>query len=49
MMTLIRDHRSCGAILSRLVGAILQRMGVHLWYWGYKVAYMVLFVISSMV
>ena len=40
MCTLIRDHRSCGSILSKLVGCILQQLGFSLWYWGYEVEYM---------
>jgi hypothetical protein len=40
MCTLIRDHRSCGSILNKLVGCILQQVGFSLWYWGYEVEYM---------
>ena len=40
MCTLIRDHRSCGSILNKLVGCILQQVGFSLWYWGYEVDYM---------
>jgi hypothetical protein len=38
--TLIKDYRSPGAILNRLVGSLLQSIGVDLWYWGYEVDYM---------
>lgn len=44
MCTLIRDERSCGSILSKLVGCILQQIGIVIWYWGYEVNYMTDFV-----
>ena len=40
MCTLHRDSRSVGAVLSKLVGFLLQASRFDLWYWGYKVAYM---------
>lgn len=40
MCTLMKDKRSCGSILNRAVGYILQQSGVTLWYWGYQVPYM---------
>ena len=40
MCTPLRDHRSAGSILSKLVASVLQQIGVHLWYWGYKMKYM---------
>ncbi len=40
MCTLIRDDRSCGNILSKLVGFVLQQIGIAVWYWGYQVSYM---------
>jgi hypothetical protein len=40
MCTPVRDTRSCGSLLSRTVGCILQQMGVSLWYWGYRMPYM---------
>lgn len=40
MCTPMRNHRSCGSLLSRIVCAILQQMGIHLWYWGYRMPYM---------
>jgi len=38
--TLLRDKRSCGAVLNRVVGALLREAGIALWYWGYEVPYM---------
>jgi len=40
MCTLVKDHRSCGAVLSKCVGELLARCGVKLWYWGLKCPYM---------
>jgi hypothetical protein len=40
MCTPVRDRRSCGSMLSRIVCAILQQMGIHVWYWGYRMPYM---------
>jgi hypothetical protein len=40
MCTPLRDHRSCGSLLSRIMCAVLQQMGVHIWYWGYRMRYM---------
>ena len=40
MCTLKKDKRSCGMILTKLVGYILQQLGYVLWYWGYEVEYM---------
>ena len=40
MCTPIRDHRSAGHILSKLVAYVLQQLGVKIWYWGYKMEYM---------
>lgn len=40
MATFKRDKRSCGAILNRLVGYLLQEAGFTLWYWGYEIGYM---------
>jgi len=36
----MRDHRSCGALLSRIVSAILQQIGISVWYWSYRMPYM---------
>ena len=40
MCTPKRDHRSCGSLLSRIVCAILQQVGIAIWYWGYRMPYM---------
>lgn len=40
MCTPVRDHRSCGSMLSRIVCSILQQMGISIWYWGYRMEYM---------
>ena len=40
MCTLMRDKRSCGSILTKVVGYILQEIGISIWYWGYKCEYM---------
>jgi len=40
MATMIRDKRSPGAILSKVVGHLLTECGYKLWYWGYKNPYM---------
>ena len=40
MCTPLRDHRSCGSLLSRTVAAVLQQIGVSIWYWGYRMPYM---------
>ena len=40
MCTLIKDKRSCGSVLNKVVGYILQQCGITIWYWGYKVGYM---------
>jgi len=40
MCTFQRDDRSCGTLLSKIVGRILQTMGYKLWYWGNLVEYM---------
>jgi len=40
MATLLRDSRSPGAILSKVVGQLLVDSGYTLWYWGFKNAYM---------
>jgi len=40
MCTLVKDHRSCGAVLSKCVGELLARCGMRLWYWGLKCPYM---------
>ena len=40
MATFARDNRSCGHLLSLLVGCVLQKAGVKLWYWGYETTYM---------
>lgn len=40
MCTLIKDDRSCGAVITKVVGHILEQCGVRLWYWGLKCTYM---------
>lgn len=40
MCTLVEDHRSGGAVLTRCIGELLGRCGMHLWYWGCKMDYM---------
>jgi hypothetical protein len=40
MCTLIKDDRSLGSVLNKLVGLMLQQAGISLWYWGYEVKYM---------
>ncbi len=40
MCTPLRDHRSCGSLLSRIVCAVLQQIGIDVWYWGYRMEYM---------
>ena len=39
-MTLKRDHRSCGNILTKVIGDVLQSCGYDLWYWGFRLEYM---------
>ena len=39
-LTLKRDGRSCGSILTRVVGHIIESCGFDLWYWGFKLEYM---------
>ena len=39
-MTLKRDHRSCGSILTKVVGHILQSCKYDFWYWGFRLDYM---------
>mmetsp|Transcript_53951 Transcript_53951/g.101173 ORF Transcript_53951/g.101173 Transcript_53951/m.101173 type:complete len:403 (+) Transcript_53951:35-1243(+) len=38
--TMIRDSRSAGAILTKVVGHLLTEAGYTLWYWGFKNPYM---------
>eukprot|EP00299_Pterocystis_sp_00344_P015403 c7688_g1_i3.p1 GENE.c7688_g1_i3~~c7688_g1_i3.p1 ORF type:complete len:361 (+),score=76.02 c7688_g1_i3:50-1132(+) len=38
--TIIRDSRSCGNILSKVVGDTLTKCGYTIWYWGIKANYM---------
>ncbi|CAK0846223.1 unnamed protein product [Prorocentrum cordatum] len=38
--TMIRDTRSAGAILTKVVGYLLAECGFTLWYWGFKNPYM---------
>ena len=38
--TMIRDARSPGAILTKVVGHLLAECGYTLWYWGFKNPYM---------
>eukprot|EP00927_Polykrikos_kofoidii_P054651 TRINITY_DN49039_c0_g1_i1.p1 TRINITY_DN49039_c0_g1~~TRINITY_DN49039_c0_g1_i1.p1 ORF type:complete len:417 (-),score=75.45 TRINITY_DN49039_c0_g1_i1:36-1286(-) len=38
--TMIRDNRSAGALLTKVVGHLLVRCGYTLWYWGFKNSYM---------
>jgi Leu/Phe-tRNA-protein transferase len=40
MLALKRDHRSCGSILTKAVGHLLQLCGYTIWYWGIKNEYM---------
>lgn len=40
MATFVQDNRSCGSIVTKLSGYILQKAGVKLWYWGMQVEYM---------
>jgi Leu/Phe-tRNA-protein transferase len=37
---MIRDSRSAGAILTKVVGHLLHECGFTLWYWGFKNPYM---------
>lgn len=39
-VTVEKDHRSCGTVLSRVVAETLKRCGVTLWYWGSELPYM---------
>eukprot|EP00931_Biecheleriopsis_adriatica_P124559 TRINITY_DN99700_c0_g1_i1.p1 TRINITY_DN99700_c0_g1~~TRINITY_DN99700_c0_g1_i1.p1 ORF type:complete len:397 (-),score=66.70 TRINITY_DN99700_c0_g1_i1:243-1433(-) len=38
--TMLRDSRSPGAILTKVVGHLLREAGYTLWYWGFKNPYM---------
>lgn len=38
--TFIRDDRSAGAVLTKVVGHLLTECGFTLWYWGFKNPYM---------
>lgn len=38
--TMLRDSRSAGAILTKVVGHLLAECGFTLWYWGFKNPYM---------
>eukprot|EP00930_Biecheleria_cincta_P047349 TRINITY_DN32802_c0_g1_i1.p1 TRINITY_DN32802_c0_g1~~TRINITY_DN32802_c0_g1_i1.p1 ORF type:complete len:412 (-),score=61.28 TRINITY_DN32802_c0_g1_i1:58-1269(-) len=40
MATMIRDSRSAGSILTKVVGHLLTEAGFTLWYWGFKNPYM---------
>lgn len=40
MATMVRDNRSAGAILSKVLGHLLAECGYTLWYWGFKNNYM---------
>lgn len=40
MCTLVKDDRSCGAVLSKCIGELLARCGMAFWYWGVKCPYM---------
>merc|ERR1712151_914633 len=40
MATAIRDDRSPGAILTKVLGYLLVSSGFSLWYWGFKNPYM---------
>ena len=41
MATYVKDDRSYGMILTKIVGHVLQNVcGFHLWYWGFKNKYM---------
>eukprot|EP00298_Acanthocystis_sp_HF-20_P011795 c19573_g1_i1.p1 GENE.c19573_g1_i1~~c19573_g1_i1.p1 ORF type:complete len:386 (+),score=132.00 c19573_g1_i1:56-1159(+) len=40
MCAFLRDQRSCGSILTKTVGDLLQKCGYKIWYWGLKVDYM---------
>merc|ERR1719473_2091917 len=37
---MIRDTRSAGAVLTKVVGQLLVECGFTLWYWGFKNPYM---------
>ena len=39
-MTLKRDHRSCGSILTKVIGDVLESTGYDLWYCGFRLEYM---------
>merc|ERR1712154_419602 len=39
-MTLKRDNRSCGNILTKVIGHILQSCFYDIWYWGFRLEYM---------
>jgi len=39
-VTFIKDNRSAGAILTKVVGHLLKELGYKLWYWGFKNPYM---------
>merc|ERR1712113_542864 len=39
-MTLKRDHRSCGSILTKVIGDILSKCLYDLWNWGFRLDYM---------
>jgi len=38
--TFVRDERSAGSLLARVLGLLLERSGYTLWYWGFKNSYM---------
>lgn len=46
MYTTCRDKRSCGSILNKVVGHVLQQAGFKLWYWGYELDYMQEYVVG---
>eukprot|EP00929_Paragymnodinium_shiwhaense_P048049 TRINITY_DN24353_c0_g1_i3.p1 TRINITY_DN24353_c0_g1~~TRINITY_DN24353_c0_g1_i3.p1 ORF type:complete len:395 (-),score=51.72 TRINITY_DN24353_c0_g1_i3:373-1557(-) len=39
-VTMLKDNRSAGAILTKVVGHLLKELGYTLWYWGFKNDYM---------
>ena len=40
MRALVRDKRSAGHVLTKVVARVLRDCGYSIWYWGYKLGYM---------
>merc|ERR1712039_818134 len=40
MCCLVQDRRTCGAVLTKAIGAVLTECGFLDWYWGCKMPYM---------